>query len=247
LQEKRAALISHAVTKGLDPNAPMKDSGVEWMGNTPEGFRTIRLKRVVSIIDGDRGKEYPNESDLTDEGIPFLSSKNIVDNRMNYSGLRFISAEKFDKLGRGKLEKGDLVITVRGTIGSVGCFTGEEFQTAFINAQMMVLHPSKGITSSFLHYVAQSEYWLSQLDVSSYGTAQQQLSNEILSSLRIALPTVCEQENISTYLDREIGRIDTLISRIRMSIAVLREYRTALISAAVTGKIDVRQGGHDGL
>ncbi len=107
----------------------------------------------------------------------------------------------------------------------------------------MILRPVKEITSLFLHHVASSGYWLTQLDVSSYGTAQQQLSNEILSNLQIIVPTLLEQEYISTYLDRETGRIDALIARVQSSIERLREYRMALISAAVIGKIDVRKEG----
>lgn len=241
LQEKRSALISHAVTKGLNPDVKMKDSGIEWFGHTPERWLIAKLKRYSSIIDGDRGTEYPNENDLIDEGIPFLSSKNIVGNEIHYSNLRFISVDKFNKLGRGKLRKGDVVVTVRGTIGSAGHFKGDVFETGFINAQMMILRSRKRIYSSYLHYVTRSSYWLSQLRFNSYGTAQQQLSNDILSNIVISIPPLNEQVIICKYLDLETARINNLISKIRLSVDKLFEYRSALISAAVTGKIDVRE------
>jgi type I restriction enzyme S subunit len=240
LKEKRAALISHIVTKGLDPNVKMKDSGIEWLGEIPEGWRIFNLKRLAQVIDGDRGKEYPNENDLKDSGIPFLSSKNIIDNQLNYSNLNYISPEKFNKLGRGKLVEGDIIITVRGTIGSVGLFKNAPFETAFINAQMMIIRPCFQLESTYFRYFAISKSFFLQINASSYGAAQQQLSNEILSSIIIVVPPINDQKFIATFLDRETTKIDALIEKVQESIEILKEYRTALISAAVTGKIDVR-------
>jgi type I restriction enzyme S subunit len=241
LQEKRAALISHAVKKGLNPNVKMRDSGVEWLGEIPAHWQTIKLKRVVTIIDGDRGQEYPNENDLVDNGIPFLSSKNIVNDRFDLSEARFITTEKFHRLGRGKLKDDDIVITVRGTIGSVARFVNDIFETAFINAQMMILRPSNGLSSQFLHFLATGDYWRTEIDVCSYGTAQQQLSNEILANLLIAVPPFIEQCSIVSILNKKTREIDRLISKVQASIHILGEHRAAVISAAVTGKIDVRE------
>ncbi|MEO7837898.1 MAG: restriction endonuclease subunit S [Anaerolineales bacterium] len=240
LQEQRTALINHAVTKGLNPDAPMKDSGVEWLGEIPSHWEVQKVKRIVDVIDGDRGKEYPNENDFVDIGIPFLSSKNIIDNRLDLTEVRYISKEKFDKLGRGKLTKGDLVITVRGTIGSVGYFSGNEHETAFINAQMMILRPEEQLTSKYFYYLARSNYWFLQLDYSAYGAAQQQLSNVVLQNLSIALPPLKEQKVIEDFLDQRMAQIENAIQRVYSEITLLQEYRTALISEAVTGKIDVR-------
>ncbi len=240
LQEQRTALINHAVTKGLNPDVRMKDSGVEWLGEIPSHWEAQKVKRVVDVIDGDRGKEYPNDNDYVNTGIPFLSSKNIIDNKLDLTEVRFISKEKFERLGRGKLAKGDLVITVRGTIGSVGCFLGDEYETAFINAQMMILRPEKELSSKFFYYLARSNYWFTQLDYSAYGAAQQQLSNVVLQNLSIALPPQQEQKAIMDFLDHRMAQHESTVQRIRSEISLLQEYRTALISEAVTGKIDVR-------
>jgi len=237
LKEKRTAIISHAVTKGLNPDAKMKDSGIDWLGKIPEHWEVKKLKRLASIIDGDRGNEYPNESDLVDEGVPFLSSKNIVNNKFDFSDLRYINIEKFQKLRRGKMRENDLVITVRGTIGSIGHFSQRGFKTAFINAQMMILRTCENLEPKFLYYIAIGDYWCAQIDICSYGTAQQQLSNEILANIFIACPLLEEQCDIVTFLDRETSKIDVLIAKVTEAIEKLKEYRTALISAAVTGKI----------
>ena len=204
LQEQRTALINQVARKGLNPNVPMKDLGVEWLGEIPSHWEVMKVKRLVDVIDGDRGKEYPNENDFVDFGIPFLSSKNIIDNRLDLTHVRYISQEKLDKLGRGKLIKGDLVITVRGTIGSVGYFSGAEYETAFINAQMMILRTQENLSSKFFYYFARSNYWLTQTDYSAYGAAQQQLSNVVLQNLSIVVPPRQEQELIENYLDQKM-------------------------------------------
>jgi len=135
---------------------------------------------------------------------------------------------------------GDLVITVRGTIGSVGFFDGAKYPTGFINAQMTIIRARKDVIPQFLHLVTQGDSWRAQLDFSAYGTAQQQLSNEILCNLVAPIPSADEQWEIVSEVGETQRRIDELIGKVKDAIDRLREYRTALISAAVTGKIDVR-------
>jgi type I restriction enzyme, S subunit len=241
LKEKRQAVISHAVTKGLNPNTQMKDSGIEWLGKVPEHWEVKRLKYVAELIDGDRSSTYPSEQDIVDTGIPFLSSKNIVGYKFYNENLRFISKEKFDALSRGKIKDKDLVITVRGTIGHVAIYEATEigYDTAFINAQMMIIRPT-AISSHLLHAISESDFWKKQLDIASYGTAQQQLSNEVLQNIRLVIPPKEEQNKIIYFLERETAKLDTLTAEAGRAITLLQERRTALISAAVTGKIDVR-------
>jgi type I restriction enzyme S subunit len=241
LQEKRTALVTRAVTKGLDPDVPMKDSGLEWLGAIPAHWDLKKLKYVVQFIDGDRGKEYPTEQDCVPEGIPFLSSKNIINNTLVLDDLRFISTAKFNSLGRGKLQPGDLVITVRGTIGSVGYFSGDKYSKGFINAQMMIIRAGKCVVPRFLHLITQGRAWRTQLDFSSYGTAQQQLSNEILCNIVSPIPPASEQHAILQKFAPWENMFRRVINRTTRSVNRLREFRTALISAAVTGKIDVRE------
>ena len=240
LQEQRTGIINQAVTKGLNPNVKMKETGIEWLEEVPEHWNAGKLKRFACVIDGDRGNEYPNENDCFETGIPFLSSKNIKDHEIEFLTTRFISKEKFDNLRQGKLVHGDIVITVRGTIGNVAQFFSNQFETAFINAQMMIMRSQSEMFPRFFFYVLISKFWQTQLDAMSYGTAQQQLSNEILSNSFISCGPLDEQKEIAIYLDDITSRIGNLISRVLKSIDWLREYRTTLISEVVTGKIDVR-------
>ncbi|RVE80122.1 restriction endonuclease subunit S [Sinorhizobium meliloti] len=241
LKEKRQAVISHAVTKGLNPDAPMKNTGIEWLGEVPEHWKVKRLKNVAELIDGDRSSAYPSDDDIVEEGIPFLSSKNIVGYKFCDIGLRYISKEKFESLSRGKIEDGDLAITVRGTIGHVAIYDASLIghPTAFINAQMMIIRPFD-LAAAFLHSISESHYWQKQLDIASYGTAQQQLSNAVLQSVFIAVPPDTEREEISSFLAANLATFDRLASEAQRTIDLLQERRAALISAAVTGKIDVR-------
>jgi len=241
LKEKRQATISHAVTKGLNPNSPMKDSGIEWLGEVPEHWEVKPLKYVCALIDGDRSSAYPNESDLVDKGIPFVSSKNIVRYKLTKKKLNYITNEKFNSLGRGKLADGDLVITVRGTIGHVGIFDPKVIgcETGFINAQMMIMRPLRGLTE-YLQWVSESSVWQSQLDVASYGSTVKQLSNQILGNVLIALPPIKDVTTVVKTIRTKSEGFELLITRAQSAIELMKERRTALISAAVTGKIDIR-------
>ncbi len=241
LKEKRQAVISHAVTKGLNPNVKMKDSGIEWLGEVPEHWKVKPLKCVCNLIDGDRSSVYPNESELVDDGIPFVSSKNIVNYKLTKNNLNYITEQKFAKLSRGKLVAGDLVITVRGTIGHVGIFDPVIIgcETGFINAQMMIIRPSKGLTD-YIQLVSESSLWQSQLEVLAYGSTVKQLSNEVLGNISIAIPSFDELSNFVNDVKKCCEKIEHLIFRAQSAVELLQERRTALISAAVTGKIDVR-------
>jgi type I restriction enzyme S subunit len=241
LKEKRQAVISHAVTKGLNPNSPMRDSGVEWLGEVPEHWNVLPLKYVCKLIDGDRSSTYPNENDMVDEGIPFVSSKNIVNYKLTTKSLNYITREKFENLSRGKLIDGDLVITVRGTIGHVGIFDPEIIgcETGFINAQMMIIRPARELTD-YLQLLSESSLWQSQLDVAAYGSTVKQLSNEVLGNVIIALPTSKEISEFIANIKQTCEKFELLVLRSQTAIDLMHERRIALISSAVTGKIDVR-------
>jgi type I restriction enzyme S subunit len=245
LKEKRQAVISHVVTKGLKPDAPMRDSGVEWLGKVPEHWVSCSLRRYTTFIDGDRGAAYPNENDLRNDGVVFLSSKNIIGGLIDLAEVNFISHEKFMQLNRGKALDGDLIVKVRGSAGRIGelaKFEAHEigYDTAFINAQMMIIRTSEGLLSDYLRLVSQSLYWTEQLYVGAYGTAQQQLSNEVFSNLYIVVPPLKEQALIVETLEQNVSAINELVNKAQKAISLMQERRTALISAAVTGKIDVR-------
>ena len=241
LKEKRQAVISHAVTKGLDHTVPMKNSDVKWLGEVPVHWEVKPLRYVSTMIDGDRSSAYPSEGDLVGEGIPFVSSKNIVGYKLTDKNLNFITLEKFNSLSRGKLCDGDLVITVRGTIGHVAVFDSAVIgnKTGFINAQMMIIRPDVGLTE-YIRLCSESYFWQKQLDVAAYGSTVKQLSNPIVGGLVIALPPRAEIPFLVSEVRALESEFETLISQSLIGTSLLQERRSSLISAAVTGKIDVR-------
>jgi len=241
LEEKRQAVISHAVTKGLNPDAPLRPSGIDWLGEVPAHWEVKKLKHLADFIDGDRSSAYPSDGDILEHGVPFVSSKNIVNFRLTQKNLNFISESKFSSLGRGKLIDQDLVITVRGTIGHVAKFDADiiGFKTGFINAQMTIIRP-QFVPADYLLFLSESNIWKAQLDIAAYGSTVRQLSNPILGNLDIALPPDDELNSILEYLQAAEAKFDELTSFARTGSDLLKERRTALISAAVTGKIDLR-------
>lgn len=241
LNEQQQAVIHRAVTRGLDPDVPLKDSGVEWLGQVPAHWEVVPLKRVSRIIDGDRGSGYPTAEDFVPEGIPFLSSKAIKNGRLDLDDSPLISQDKYQALGKGKLRSGDIVMTVRGTIGNSALFTGDSYGSGFINAQMMILRPDCGrVTPAYLLQQFHSSYFKQLLFFSAYGSAQQQLTNQILARLAMPMPSLIEQAAILVYLDEATADIDAAIKRANREIELLNEYRTRLVADVVTGKLDVR-------
>ncbi len=213
LEEKRAALISHAVTKGLDPNVPMKDSGVEWLGEVPENWRIIRLKYAFILMRG-----FDLSSDKFLEGrYPVCASNGII-------GLH----DRYTTIGPS--------VTV-GRSGSVG-------EVNYIESNFWAHNTALYVKYFKLTYPRFTFFLLKTLDLKSLssGSAVGTLNRNYIHDLTIAIPNYSEQKVIASYIDREAARIDTIISKIGEDIEKLREYRTALISAAVTGKIDVRTG-----
>ena len=211
LQEKRAALISHAVTKGLDRSAKMKHSGVKWLGNIPEHWDVVRFKYCMVL---QRGHDLPTDQFI--EGTyPVYGSNGVIGYHNQYT-----------TVGPS--------ITV-GRSGSVG-------EVNYIEDNFWA-HNTALYVKTFLRAVPQFAYYLLKaLDVKylSEGTAVGTLNRNYIHDLVIPLPSHAEQTGIVLFLDRETARIDALMGKVKASIEKLKEYRTALISAAVTGRIDVR-------
>ena len=211
LQEKRSALISHAVTKGLDPDVKMRDSGIEWLGEIPAHWEEIRFKYVLWL---QRGHDLP--------GTEFHEGKYPVCGSNGCIGYH----NQFTTKGPG--------ITV-GRSGSVGEVNYIDTDYWAHNTALYVKEFRKAIPRF-------SYYLLKTLDVKylSAGTAVGPLNRNYIHDLPIAIPVIKEQSIIAGFLDQQTERIDALIGKVEKSINLLREHRTSLISAAVTGKIDVR-------
>ena len=221
LREKRQALITQAVTRGLDPNIKMKGSGVEWLGEVPEHWEIVPLKYNLKLV-SDRATS--REFAIALENIESWTGKFIqTNNDFEGHGVAFSNGDiLFGKL-RPYLAKVYLA-------DSKGEAVGDFF----------VLRPTKKIYPRFAQYQILSEEFIKNIDGSTYGAKMPRVNWEFFGDMPFSTPDFSEQKIIAIFLDRETTRIDSLISKTQHSINLLKERRAALITAAVTGQIDVR-------
>ena len=232
LKEKRHALISHAVTKGLDPDVPMKDSGVAWLGEVPAHWEIGPLKRFAEVIDC---KHHTVE--FLDEGLPIVSIRELRDDRIDLSDAKRTSQAEWDFLREGRApQAGDLIFCRNASVGAVGYVeAGQEF---CMGQDVCLIRPET--TSRFTHFQLSSSIVREQIEVFLVGATIRRANVAEIRGLVMTWPPVPEQARISEYLIAETAQFDELMQEAETTIALLQERRTALISAAVTGKIDVR-------
>ena len=168
----------------------------------------VPLGEAARLENGDRSANYPSGGDIKEDGIPFLSTKNIVNNKLDLSKTAFISPDKFNSLSQGKARTGDLVITLRGTLGSC-CIFSCSHETAFINAQMMLIRPRETLLPVYLHALLTTSVFQSKLQSLGYGAAVRQLSSGQLSRLAIPVPPISTQLEFSRRLDRTLEAINS--------------------------------------
>ncbi|WP_367108416.1 restriction endonuclease subunit S [uncultured Psychrobacter sp.] len=244
LKEKRQAVISHAVTKGLNPDVPMKDSGVEWLGEVPEHWEVKPLKYLIRAVKGavkagPFGSHLKN-SDMQGEDIKVITQKNVITQDINI-GDSFISSKKYQELQTFKIFKKDLLITTRGTIGRTLVYDKDD--TAILHPCLIriQLDESKANTHLMSLIIQESGYALEQILVNSNATTIEVIYSDNLINTIVAIPeSLEEQVQILNFIESKKFEFDKLISRAKNAIQLMKERRTALISAAVTGKIDVR-------
>ena len=237
LQEKRTALITRAVTRGLDPNTPVKDSGVEWLGEIPAHWEVKKLKVMVPGITV--GIVVTPSKYYVDQGVPCLRSLNIAQSRVSTEDLVFISEEANLLHKKSRIFADDVVIVRTGRAG-VAVVVPPEFDGANC-IDLLIVRRSENLYSRFFYYVMNSQMVAAQVSLDSVGAIQEHYNTSTLANLRIPCIPYAEQRFIAEFLDQETENLDNLIAKVREAIERLRELRTALISAAVTGRIDVRE------
>ena len=239
LEEEKQAVISQAVTRGLDPSVRLKLSGVEWLGDVPEHWGRCRLRNVVSVVTtGSRGWS----SYASDTGPLFIRVANL--NRGSLQ-LRFddtvrLNLPETSEVTRTRIRAGDLLVSVTAYIGSVG-LAPEEFEEAYVSQHVARCQPLPGSSSRWLGYVLLSTVGQTHGQISLYGGTKDGLSLDDVKNYQILLPPLDEQITIVEHLDKTSADIDAAIARVRRQIELLQEYRTSLIADVVTGKLDVRE------
>jgi len=238
LKEKRQAIITQAVTKGLDPNVPMKDSGIEWLGEVPEHWRSTRLKHVTTFItSGSRGwGDF-----ISDSGDIFLQSGDLNDQMgVNFSSAPRVMLPKKAEGKRTKVKEQDVIVCITGAkTGRVG-YVAEIRETAYVNQHLALIRPDRQyVFENWLAVVLSSAVGQTRFQLDQYGL-KEGLSLDNVLNTPVTIPPLPEQVEILKLIVSETNRIDSLVEKVEASIVLLKERRSALITAAVTGQIDVR-------
>jgi type I restriction enzyme S subunit len=242
LQEKRTALISRAVTRGLDPNVPLKDSGIDWLGHIPAHWTFQKLKYVSSIRLSSVDKKFAD----AEISVLLCNYVDVYYNKYITPNINFMEATATNReIDEFKLKKGDVLITKDSESWddiAIPAYVLEELDGVLCGYHLAQIRSYADIVNS--EYLFWSFYATGinyQFKVAATGITRYGLGKYWLDNAFILVPSIEEQRAIADFLERETAKIDALITKIRESIERLKEYRTALISAAVTGKIDVRK------
>ena len=239
LKEQRTSLINHYVTKGLDPNVEMKDSGVEWIGEIPKHWVMSKIKWVTEKIGS--GVTPKGGSDVySEEGIPFLRSQNIHFNGLHLSDVVYISKEIDDSMSGSRVQLNDILYNITG--GSIGrCCLVTNSEPMNVNQHVCIVRPSKKIVPSYLLSILASELGQRQLRSNLTGSGREGLNFENLGNFLIPMMSNHEQEEIGLQITNLTQKSHILEEKLFKKIQKLIEYRQSLISSVVTGKIRVTE------
>ncbi len=235
LKEKRSALITHAVTKGLNPKAKMKDSGVEWIGEVPEHWRVGAIKFIAETLNG--ATPESGKAEYWDGDIAWYTPTDIDNEIVTELAAprRYISKSGFESCAVKLAPLGSVILSTRAPIGSVGT----TLVPSTINQGCRTLVPKHNVPTNYLASLLVAAR--NELRLRGNGTTFQELSTDGLRSLRVPMPPLAESVLIASAVERETSRIDLLIQKTQHSIALLKERRSTFITAAVTGQIDLRE------
>ncbi|WP_435980559.1 restriction endonuclease subunit S [Psychrobacter sp. DM4] len=238
LKEKRQAVISHAVTKGLNPDSPMKDSGVEWLGEVPEHWEIMAISKLTQKITN--GYVGPTRDILVPNGVPYIQATHIKRGNVNFDDAYFVREEWSKKHSKSILREQDVLVVQTGAgTGDIGLVTSKE---AGYNCHALIILQPKAhlILGGFLSFILQSDYGYAILYSIRTGGMHPHLNCGEVKYVKVSLPPIDEQQEIISYIERMKSKFNDLIDNAERAIQLMQERRTALISAAVTGKIDVR-------
>jgi type I restriction enzyme, S subunit len=243
LQEKRQAVISHAVTKGLNPDAPMKDSGVEWLGEVPEHWEVTRLKYITTPGSGIQMGPYGGMLvDLQEQetGFKLYGQENTISGDLRL-GQRWLSPEHFLSLSGYHIHDGDILLTRKGSLGNAMLVKNLPYPGA-IDSDTVRVRVLEGLVHSSILVLLlhEAEYIKEQLSRHKRGAILPGLNTDVITNLCILLPPLAEQVAILRHIHACLDEFLVQLGNCERVIRLLQERRSALISAAVTGQIDVR-------
>ena len=240
LNEQKAGIINDAVTKGLDPNAKMKPSGIEWLGDIPEHWEVRKLKYVADCFPSNIDKHTKED----EKKVRLCNYTDVYKNDFITNDMSLMVATATDEqIEKFSLQIGDVIITKDSETANdiaVPAYVKEELENVVCGYHLSVLRPFSNLDGEYLFRVLQCKPINIQFEVCSNGVTRVGLGVYDMKKAQIPIPPLPEQIAIVSYVEKETATINKTIAAIEKEIALVQEYRTALIAEAVTGKIDVR-------
>jgi type I restriction enzyme S subunit len=246
LNEQKTAIINRAVTKGINPNVPMKHSGIEWLGEIPAHWEVKKLKYVKnsepnSFVDGPFGSNLKSIHYIKDGAVYVVESGFITSGKFILKDFKTISREHFETIKRSSCKGGDIIISKIGANFGMSGILPELNREAVISGNSLKLTINLRLyDTKYIHYHLLSLKNRGTFDLIVNATAQPALSLGTMNNIAVVIPPLYEQQSIVSFIEQELAKIDLVIAQIEKEIELIQEYRTTLISDAVTGKIDVR-------
>lgn len=236
LQELKQSVITHAVTKGLNPNVEMKQSGVEWIGDVPKHWEVCKLKHYSQVF-GRIGFRGYNQTDLVNEGegAITLSPSNMQNGILNYDKCSYLSWKKYYESPEIMIYNDDVLFVKTGSTYGKISYVADLPMEATINPQIVVFKNIKG-NNKYLYYLLSNDIVQMQVSLTVGGSTIPTLSQESILNYIVPLAPKVEQAAIASYLDHKCATIDTSISNAQHQIELLQEYKQSLITEVVTGK-----------
>ena len=242
LTEQKQSIVHRAVTRGLDPNVPLKDSGIEWLGQVPKHWETIKIKGLArtgykTFVDGD----WIESPYITSDGIRLIQTGNIGTGKYREKGFRYISEGTFDKFNCTEFDPGDVLICRLGEPVARSCLAPDLGKRMITSVDVCILKLAEGASSKFVVYSMSSRSYLDWVGSLVRGSTRDRVSRSMLGSFSVPLPPLLEQAAIVEHIEEAIAEIDAAIALANREIDLLNEYRTRLVVDVVTGKLDVRE------
>ena len=237
LKEKRQAVVSHAVTEGLNPDAPMKPSAIEWLGAMPAHWTLGRIRSVSSFVtSGPRGWSER----ISDGGALFIQSGDLNDDlEVNFTAAKRVAVEIGAETARTQLHRGDVLVCITGAKTGNVAVCHSDSEAAYVNQHLCLVRPSRRVLPRFLGMTLKSQVGQTHFELDQYGL-KQGLSLENVKDCPVPLPPLPEQEAVVRHIDAQAQITGVLLKSAGRAIALLQQRRTGVVSAAVTGQIDVR-------
>ena len=238
LKDYKQSVISEAVTKGLDPNAQLVSSGIDWIGDIPKGWKVARIKNVASLY-GRIGFRGYTSDDLNKDGVGAitLSPSNMLSMKMDYTNVTYLSWEKYYESPEIMIQNGDLLMVKTGSSYGKVSYVDNLPREATINPQILRIIPK--IKSKYLGYYLQTQLFLYHVEGGVVGGTIPTIAQEKINNFKVILPSLDEQRAIAEYLDNKCAEIDALIALKHQKIETLKDYKKSLIYEAVTGKMEI--------